>query len=51
MSDWTDEEWSSYIREVNAAYWEEEIEFELGIHPTQRMREENLTFFMHQIVT
>lgn len=40
MRDWTEEEWGSYIREVNAAYWEEENEFELGIHPTQRMREE-----------
>lgn len=36
MNDWTDEEWSNYIREVNDAYWEEEIELKLGIHPTQR---------------
>ena len=40
MGYWTEEEWDSYIREVNAAYWEEENEFEIGIHPTHRMREE-----------
>lgn len=41
MSDWTDEEWDSYIREANEDYWQEEKGFELGIHPTQRngMRE------------
>lgn len=36
MNDWTDEEWDDYIREINEAYWEEEREFEIGIHPSQR---------------
>lgn len=40
MGYWAEEEWDFYIREVNTAYWEEENEFEIGIHPTQRMREE-----------
>lgn len=32
MRDWTEEEWSEYIREVNAAYWAEEKEYELENH-------------------
>lgn len=41
MRDWTDEEWDDYIREVNAAYWEEEAKFQLGIHPMQIKDKEN----------
>lgn len=35
MRDWTNEEWDEYIKEVNAAYWAEEAEIKLGIHPSQ----------------
>lgn len=35
MREWTDEKWDDYIREVNAAYWAEEAEIQIGIHPTQ----------------
>ena len=38
MRDWTDEEWDEYIKEVNAAYWAEEAEMELGIHSSQTDR-------------
>ena len=38
MRDWTDEEWDEYIKEVNAAYWAEEEEMKLGIHPSQTDR-------------
>lgn len=33
-----------YIQEVNAAYWAEEDEFRLGIHPTQ-VKERIVTWF------
>ena len=33
--EWDDEDWREYVRTVNAAYWEEEGEMKLGIHPSQ----------------
>ena len=42
MSDWTDEEWDEYIREVNLNYWAEVEEIEMGIHPSQLEMENEL---------
>ena len=40
----TDKQFSDYCKEVSAAYWAEEDEFKMGIHPTQ-IKEKLITWF------
>lgn len=40
----SEKEFSDYVKEVSAAYWAEEDEFKMGIHPTQ-IKERIMTWF------
>lgn len=35
IADMSDEEFSDFVKEINAAYWAEEDEMKAGVHPNQ----------------
>lgn len=44
FAEMTDDDFSDYCKQISAAYWAEEDEFKMGIHPTQ-IKERIMTWF------